>query len=387
MKYAHLVWRSVWRKPGRTVLTLLSMQAAFLLLGVMQTVGYALSHPSPAFGSDILAVFNKVSYNLPLPYSYRQTIESMPGVGLVSVSGHVSGYYRDPKNSLTAEAVNPAAFFDMRNDQIGVSEETLHTLEATRTGAIVGPEIARKYGWRVGEQIYLHANGKEIRRNGSLEWPFTIVGIFKVRDPSALGQLGNRFFFQYAYLDAARLLGENNVDLFLVKPAAGIPAEQLAQDIDARFSNSPYETRSTPLRELALTVLKQFGDIGFGIDLVTAAVLGALTFMTGNAMMHTFHERIPEFGTLKTIGFSGRLVSMLVVAESVSICACGAAMGIGSAYFLLRLLTSSLPAIDLSPLGLLPALELAFLLAIIVGLIPAWRAQRLKIVDAFSARQ
>lgn len=202
-----------------------------------------------------------------------------------------------------------------------------------------------------------------------------------------MGQLGNRFFFQYAYLDAARLLEEGKVDLFLVKPAAGIPAGQIAQAIDARFANSPYETRSTPLRELALTILKQFGDIGFAINLVSAAVLGALAFMTGNAMMHTFHERIPEFGTLKTIGFPGGLLAMLVISESVTTCACGAAMGMGGAYFLLHLLKHSLPAIDLSWLGLLPAFEFALFLAIIVGLIPAWRAQRLKIVDAYSARQ
>jgi putative ABC transport system permease protein len=363
------------------------MVAAFLLLGVMQTVGYALSHPSPAFGSDILAVFNKASYSLPLPYAYRQAIESMPGVALVSVSGHVSGYYRDPKNSLTAEAVDPAPFFTMRSDQIGVSKEQLHSLETTRIGAIAGPRIAQKYGWRIGDHIYLHADGKYIRRNGSLDWPFIIIGIFKVKDPAAMAQLGDRFEFQYAYLDAARMLNQGKVDLFLVKPAAGMPAEQIAQAIDARFANSPYETRSTPLRALAVVILKQFGDIGFLIDLITAAVLGALAFMTANAMMHTFHERIPEFATLKTIGFSGGLLAILIVAESITTCALGAAAGIGGAYLLLHLLKNSLNAIDLSPVGLLPALAFALILAVAVGLIPGWRAQRLKIVDALSAGQ
>lgn len=384
MKYVYLVWRSWWRKPGRAVLTLLSMLAAFLLLGVMQTIGYALSHPSPVFGSDILAVFNRASYGLPLPYAYRQVIKSMPGIESVSVSGHVSGYYRDAKNSLTAEAVNPAAFFAMRSDQIGVSERQLRALDATRIGAIIGPQLARKYDWRIGERIYLHANGREIRRNGSLDWPFEIVGIFKVKDPSAMGQLGERFFFQYAYLDAARVLGQGKVDLLLVKPVAGVSAGRIAQAIDARFANSPYETRTMPLRELALTILRQFGDIGFLIDVVTAAVLGALAFMIGNAMMHTFHERIPEFAVLKTIGFPGGLLAILVIVESVASCAFGAAIGIGGAWVLLHLLKGSLRAIDLSPLGLLPTISFALMLAVIVGLIPAWRAQRLKIVDGFS---
>jgi len=386
MKYAYLVWRSQWYKPGRTVLTLLSMVAAFLLLGVMQTVGYALSHPAPAFGSDILAVFNKASYSLPLPYAYRHIIETMPGVSMVSVGSHVSGYYRDPKNSLTADAVDPAAFFSMRGEQISVSDESLRTLEATRTGAIVGPVVARKYGWHVGDRITLHANASYIQRNGSVDWPFTILGIFTVKESSATAQLGSRVVFQYAYLDEARLLNQGKVDLFMVKPAVGADAEQIAQAIDARFANSSHETRSTPLRALALTILKQFGNIGFIIDSITAAVLATLAFMTGNAMMHTFHERIPDFATLKTIGFSSRLLALLVVAESVMTCALGAAVGIGGAYLLSPLLKNVLHVLDLSPIGLLPGLGFALILAIAVALIPAWQAQRLQIVDALSAR-
>lgn len=385
MKYAYLVWRFLWHKPGRTILTLLSMVAAFLLLGVMQTVEYALSHPSPAFGSDILVVFNRASYSLPLPYAYRHAIESIPGVGLVSVGGHVSGYYKDPKNTLTADAVDPVPFFTLRSDQIGISEDQLRALQATRTGAIVGPGIARKYGWNVGDRITLHANGSYIQHSGSIDWPFTIVGVFTVKEPAAMGQLGNRVVFRYEYLDAARVFNQGKVDLFMVKPATGAEADQVARAIDSRFANSSQETRSTPLRALAVTILKQFGNIGFIINSITAAVLVTLAFMIGNAMMHTFYERIPNFATLKTLGFPGRLLALLVVAESVMICASGAAIGIGGAYLLIPLLRTAVHGADLSPFGLLPGVGFALILAIAVALIPAWRAQRLQIVAALAA--
>ena len=36
MKYLHLVWAGVWRRPGRATLTLLSIVNAFLLYGLLQ---------------------------------------------------------------------------------------------------------------------------------------------------------------------------------------------------------------------------------------------------------------------------------------------------------------------------------------------------------------
>jgi putative ABC transport system permease protein len=113
-------------------------------------------------------------------------------------------------------------------------------------------------------------------------------------------------------------------------------------------------------------------------------VLASLAFMTANAMLHTFHERIPEFAVLKTIGFSGRVVSQLIIAEALLTCALGAVVGIGGAYLLLPFLKRNIPDIDLSPLALVPGAAFALLLAALIGAIPAWRAQRLKIVDALS---
>ena len=36
MKFLHLVWAGVWRRPGRATLTLLSIVNAFLLYGLLQ---------------------------------------------------------------------------------------------------------------------------------------------------------------------------------------------------------------------------------------------------------------------------------------------------------------------------------------------------------------
>ena len=46
----------------------------------------------------------------------------------------------------------------------------------------------------------------------------------------------------------------------------------------------------------------------------------ALLFVTGNTMMQSVRERIPELAVLKTYGFSNTAVMGLVFAESVVLC-------------------------------------------------------------------
>jgi putative ABC transport system permease protein len=387
MKYFFLLWHSLWHRPVRTVLTLLSLMTAFLLLGVMQTVNYALSHPSPAFGSNIVVVMNRSSYGLPLPYAHRAGIEGTPGVGLVSASAVVDGYYRDPKNALQAGAVDVRQLLEMRSAQVSITAEQMKELESTRTGAIVGPKIANKYGWKVGDRITIRANGKFVQEDGSTDWTFTVVAVLNIKDPSMMSQFGSRLLFHYAYLDESRILDKGKVDLYLVKPKQFTDTGAVSQAIDARFANSSYETRSTPQQALALTILKQVGNVGLVIASITAVVLGTLAFMIGTAMMHTFHERIPEYAVLKTIGFSDRLVTLLTVGESLLLCALGAGAGLGLAYLLVPAFNKRLHVVELSQAGLWPSVVMAAVLAALVALIPAWKAQQLKIVDALAGRR
>jgi putative ABC transport system permease protein len=387
MKYGYLVWKSVWHKPGRTVLTLLSMLAAFLLLGVMQTVGYSLSHPSPAFGSDTLIVFNKSSIGQTLPYAYLQDLVSMTGVGHACVADSLVGYYRDPKKPITVSAVDIDSYFAIRRNDIEVAAAQLQAMTTTRNGAIIGPDTAEKYGWKVGDLVNLHANGNFVRSDGAVDWPFVVVGILKIRNPSDRGLFGERIYIDYHYLDEGRVLGKSKAQMFMVQPPATTAADELARSIDAHFANSPQETRSMPMKSLVMIMLRQVGDIGFIINSITTAVLVTLAFMIGNAMMHTFYERIPEFATLKAIGYSDRLVMLLVIAESLMTCAVGAAMGIGGAWLLIPLLRKEMMGVDLTPTALLPGVAMALLLAIAVALIPALRVRRLQVVDALAARQ
>jgi len=110
-------------------------------------------------------------------------------------------------------------------------------------------------------------------------------------------------------------------------------------------------------------------------------------FLTGNTMMQSVRERIPELAVLKTLGFSNGTILLLVVAEAALLCALGAAIGLVLSYCALPLLKMGLQGVELSPVALLPGIGVAVLLALIVGLPPALRAMRLNIIDALATQR
>jgi putative ABC transport system permease protein len=154
------------------------------------------------------------------------------------------------------------------------------------------------------------------------------------------------------------------------------------------FASSPSPTQTMNERDSLRANLKRLGNINFLVRGIISAVFFTLLFVTGNTMRQSVRERIPELAVLKTYGFADGLIVALVLAESLVLCVCSAALGIGiAATFFPRILSSlgvgTLP-LPLSVFAI--GLGFATLLALVSALPPAWLAGRLKIVDALAVR-
>src|SRR5512141_52007 len=112
MKYLSLVWASLFRSRTRTLLTLLSVVAAFLLFGMLDSVRVAFNSGGSVAGADRLVVASRLSITQMLPYSLLSQIESTPGVKKVAYAAWFGGIYRDPKNFFPNFSVGPN-YFDM----------------------------------------------------------------------------------------------------------------------------------------------------------------------------------------------------------------------------------------------------------------------------------
>ena len=84
MKYFYLVWKSLWRKKIRTILTILSVAVAFLLFGLLSGLNQVFSGVSDIANAQRLVTLDKISIINSLPAAYLQRIESVSGVNRAS---------------------------------------------------------------------------------------------------------------------------------------------------------------------------------------------------------------------------------------------------------------------------------------------------------------
>ncbi|MBS0614790.1 MAG: ABC transporter permease [Proteobacteria bacterium] len=381
MKFLPLIWAALWRKKTRTVFTLLSIVVAFLLFGMLQGVNAAFNSAVDRANVNRLMVANATAFTESLPYAYLTQIESVPGVSAVSQQSWFGGYYQDPKNFVFSFPVEP-----LRWRRIGteyrIPEDQFDAWVRTRTGAVVGAQLAAKYGWKIGDRVPLHSV-IWTKAGGGSDWEFDIVGIFTSPE---FASRENQFLFNYSYFDEARVFGKGRVGWLVVQVADPRASARIAAAIDHLFANSPDETETKTEKEFQQSFLKQIGDINFIVTRILFAVFFSLLFATGSSLMQSMRERIPELAVLKTVGFTDAGVLRLVLAESVMLCVLAALAGLAAAALLFPALRDAIGVVTLPRAVLAEGVVIAVLLALATGLLPAWRARRLSIVDALAGR-
>jgi len=386
MKYVHLVWSALFRRKTRTLFTLLSVLAAFLLFGLLNSVRQAFANAGQSVaGASRLISISKVSFMVSLPKSLDMRLQAVPGVAKVTYANWFGGIYQDPKNFFANEAVAPN-FFDVYSE-FKLPPAELSAWQATRTGAVVGASLATKFHWKIGDHIPLQATIFP-QKGGVNTWTFDLVGIYHIANPRERGQ-ENAMFFHWKYFDEAAEFGGGHVGWYIEKIGQPKDADHIAQAIDAISANSDHETKTQSEDSFQASFVSQFADIGLIVGSIMGAVFFTLVLLTGNTMAQAVRERIPELAILKTIGFSNRSVLALVLAEAVLLLALGGAAGLGLADLAVGIIRARLGAIPMLPVGLeswLQGLGLMALIGLLVGALPARRGMRLRIVDALAGR-
>lgn len=385
MEYLHLLWVGLFRKTTRTVLTLLSVAVAFLLFGLLQAVKVAFESGVDTADAKRLLTTARYSIIEPLPLAHLRQIEQLDGVVGVAYAAWFGAKYQDQSNAFPVFAVDPKRYLDMYAE-FEIAPEQREAFIKMRTGAVAGQRLVDRYGWKLGQKLPIHSE-IHAKAGGSLDWEFDLVGILDAKDPALRGNT-DLVLINGDYFDEARRLGKGTTGWYIVRIRDSTRAKAIALAIDRRFMNSPDETKTQPEKEFAIGFAKQIGDIGALVTRILAAVFFTLLILTGNTMAQSIRERIPEFAILKTLGFRDGQVTALVLAEALLLLLLGGGLG-------MLLATALLPAVNESTGGRFPplfvgadtwlsGLAVILLLALAIGLPPALRVKRLKIVDALS---
>lgn len=378
MKFFPLLWSSLWRKKTRTIFTLLSVFVAFLLFGLLMTIRGAFTFGVDIAGVDRLVIIHKVSLIMPLPVSYKDRLKSTDGVTEVSHQTWFGGVYQDPSNFFAQMVVEPEPFMKIY-PEFKIPPDQVKAWLADRQGAIVGVDLAKRFGWKVGQKIPI--TGTIWQPKQGQTWEFNIVGMY---DGDASVDK-TQFFFRYDYLDENRRGGEGLVGWYVVKIAEASKAHEMGAKFDTMFANSSAETKTTTEKGFVEGFAKQVGDIGSIMVAILAAVLFTMLLVAANTMAQSVRERTSEVGVLKTLGFSNAAVLSLVLGESVLIAVLGGSLGLGLSWLIVQ---RGDPTNGMLPIFVLPNRDVAIgavmivVLGVIAGALPAFNAMNLKITDA-----
>jgi putative ABC transport system permease protein len=379
MKFLPLIWAGLWRKPARTLLTLLSIAIAFVLFGLLQGVDSAFTR---LIGQQKLdRMFVDARYGgQPIPFGYKAQIQNVKGINKITEIQFMGGYYQERKNGLLTIFTIPAMWLAIR-PEFKITQQELDAVARTRDGVIVSSYLAKTQGWKIGDRYTI--TGGMPKPDGTNDWSFQIVGIMYYEDPKA--EVRNALA-NYPYIDEARVNGKGTVTRFLMRIDDAGRSAQVARQVDALFANSSVATRTQSEVDQATSQLSTIGDFKFFTRAIMSAVFFALLFLTFNTTMESIRERTSELATLKTLGFTDMGLLGLVLSESATLFIFAAAIGLAIAAALFPLAKGIVGSGGLPPVVLYSGALLALAAAALSGIVPALRAKRLNIVQALSVR-
>jgi len=273
-----------------------------------------------------------------------------------------------------------------------IVDGSYESFAATRSGCLIGEGLVRRFGWSVGERIPLI--GQIFPRADGSPWEFDIKGIYH---SSSANVDDSTLFFDYEYLrqaietgavDAPEEAGQG-VGVYVIALDSGASPTQVMADVDALFENGPQRVQTTTEAEFQRQFVTMYGSVPTLLSSIGGGVLFAILLAVVNTMLLAARERTSDLGVLKALGFTDGTAFALQLAESLILCTSGGLIAIGLAKLAevpLRAVTGAIiPAFAIDSSIMLAGLAIAVGIGLVAGFVPAWRARRLRPVDALRA--
>lgn len=247
-------------------------------------------------------------------------------------------------------------------------------MEPSSDEVVVGEPLTRRMkGAEIGETLVLNTT------------PFKVVGVYRLK-----GSQNSEVWGDVDRMMEA--LDRPFAQRVIAKVAPGTDFEALSEELksDKRapmsvFSEREYIARQGTMLQGLFEVLAKFLTIIMG----SAAVLGSM-----NTMLASVSGRTHEIGVLLAIGYSRVAVFLTFMIEAAVIGVFGGVFGllivspfhgVETGMIDFETFADTTFAFQISPGLMLRSIGLALVLGVLGGAIPAWRASRMKPVEALRA--
>jgi putative ABC transport system permease protein len=387
MKHLPYILKHLRKSWIRTLSTIVAMALCVFLISVLQTALKAFYGGLESASTERLITRHRVSLAENLPISYESRIASVAGVKRVAKFNWFGGMIgsansqRDFKNFFPNFAVDAENFLDIY-PEYQIKPDELKAFMQDMRGAIIGPDLVKKFGWKIGSTFQLESFIPPYRAGKPFE--FIVRGIYdtdRIKYPNHQMDV-MLFHWRYLYEKTGQRVGVGTYDVKLSNPSQ---AAAVAKAIDATFENSDDQTKTQTEAQFMASFLEMAGDLALILNAIGMGVAFTILLVTANTMSMAIRERRTEIAVLKTLGYPSALVLTLVLGEALTIGVLGSALGTAMA----RGLVSNMPKIpgmQLPPLNFDPTLMVAMfgfgaLIGLASGLAPAIGAYRANITS------
>jgi putative ABC transport system permease protein len=383
MTLTGLALRNLGRNKFRVVLTALGVAIAIVAFLLLRTVIWAWASGAEWSAKDRVVTRHKVTFVMSLPKRYVEDVRNAPHVKAVTWANWFGA--KDPKHDrefFATLAVDPASYFTVY-DEMKVPPDQMETFLHDKQGAIVGDVLARKLGWKVGDKVILQSG---IYPG---DWQMNIDGIYEA---TARSVDRSTMVFHWDYMnDGLPPERRDNVGWIVSRVDTPGQVADIGVGLDKIFEDRDTPTLSQDERSFNASFLAMFSSILKAMDIMSAVILVIMMLILGNTIAMGVRERTNEYGVLRAIGFLPRHITIWIVGESLALGLLGGVWGLLLAWPIINLgfsrfveenMGGFFPYFRLETANMVLGLSLAALLGVGASMIPAWRASKIRVVDA-----
>ncbi|HEV7424887.1 MAG TPA: FtsX-like permease family protein [Thermoanaerobaculia bacterium] len=373
MKFAKLIRRNLFRNKLRAILTMLLLAVIFFFVATLLAILDNFAQASEmGRGQNRLVTQSAISLANFLPYAHEAKIRQLPGVVDTCKMQWIGAYYKDKQNFANF-AVDHNKMASVLEDY-KVDPKQRAAFEADRRGCLVGPDLMKRFGWKIGDRVPLQ------RQIFAFDPDLTIRGVYK--HPVNTASL----YFHMDYFQES-IGNPAGCDMIWMKVKDRDAMAALSQQIDAMFRNSDAPTETFTEKEFQRQFIAMMGNVKLLFTSVSLCAILMVILLAAITMSMSARERTSEIAVLKAIGFGRRLVLTLMLIEFGLITLVGGAVGVIGGKFLFNIINMTeltqgfLVNFRIAPSVITLCLIMSLAVGLLAGGIPALRVANLRVVD------
>jgi len=326
-------------------------------------------------GANRIVVMSAISLANPLSYAQEEKIRQVPGVVDTCKVQWIGAYYKDKKNFFANFAIDHDKMATVFPDY-KVDPKEMAVFQADRRGCLVGPDLMKRYGWKVGDRITL------TRQIFAYDPELTIRGMY--HHPVQTAAL---YYHMDYHQEAGGSTTAGRIGTFWLKIQDPAKMAAVSQQIDAMFRNSDDPTETVTEKEFQASFMAMMGNIKLLFTSVSSCAILMVILLAAITMSMSARERVTEIAVLKAIGFGQGLVLGLMLTEFVLLTVFGGAIGLlmGKVIYSIvpmdKVTQGFLIGFTIYPTVAAICLAIAAGVGLLAGGLPARGATRMSVVD------